>query len=441
MVQNVHFRAYDSKKLFAKLFAEMYTHSVMATRAQYTISYSPARARANRAPWLVVIPAAISADGRRKQIAFHTEKAARDTARELNAAHRSLGDRIRSLPSLDDLAAYTLATSTLQPYGLTLANAATFAATCIEEAGSLSQALKLLRWASTRYQECPYPLTTLKEAMDAYEAAHAHHADATRNTRKYALAAFYKRATLFCENTYLHDLTTALLRPVLASLELTPQMAANLHKVLRALCTWAAEHDLMPRENPLANIRPPKLQEAEIHPITPTQLRDLLRAAQPYPSTQRYLAICAFAGIRPTEATRLTFADLSPDEPILSVRSTSSKTGGARHVTIRPVLAAWLEHTAPPSHQLTDPLCPTNRRTLRAVKAAAGLSGDAWQADVLRHSFASYALKDGTSLSQLQIDMGHRDSSMLRARYLNMAGLTKALAAEYWSLTPAAVLT
>ena len=32
--------------------------------------------------------------------------------------------------------------------------------------------------------------------------------------------------------------------------------------------------------------------------------------------------------------------------------------------------------------------------------------------------------------------MGHRDATMLRARYLNMAGLTRQLATAYRSLTP-----
>ncbi|MBQ4593426.1 MAG: tyrosine-type recombinase/integrase [Akkermansia sp.] len=87
-----------------------------------------------------------------------------------------------------------------------------------------------------------------------------------------------------------------------------------------------------------------------------------------------------------------------------------------------------------------SPLCPIKRRNLRKIKEAAHLSGAAWQADVLRHSFASYALKAGTSLADLQLDMGHRDASMLRARYLNMAGLTRQLADAYWALTPANIL-
>ena len=124
------------------------------------------------------------------------------------------------------------------------------------------------------------------------------------------------------------------------------------------------------------------------------------------------------------------------------MRSKSAKTGGARHITIRPFRAAWLAHTAPARTPAPSaPLCKVSRRNLRKIKAAANLSGAAWQADVLRHSFASYALKAGTTLADLQLDMGHRDASMLRARYLNMAGLTRQLADTYWALTPATVLT
>ncbi len=93
-------------------------------------------------------------------------------------------------------------------------------------------------------------------------------------------------------------------------------------------------------------------------------------------------------------------------------------------------------HHPPRAGRLAHPhlprQAPVSRRNLRKIKAAAHLSGAAWQADVLRHSFASYALKAGTSLADLQLDMGHRDASMLRARYLNMAGLTRQLADAYW---------
>lgn len=32
--------------------------------------------------------------------------------------------------------------------------------------------------------------------------------------------------------------------------------------------------------------------------------------------------------------------------------------------------------------------------------------------------------------------MGHTTTQLLASRYLNMAGLTKALAKEYWGITP-----
>lgn len=427
-------------KLAEKL-AERYDAS-MAKKADFRLFYSETRARAGRAAWILNIPAAFSADGRKKQRAFHTERQARAALRDATAARRQLGEQANLLPGRDDLAALAVAESTIAPFGLTLQNAATFTAICMQECGSLSHALMLMRWAASHYKETPWPVITLKEAIDQYQTAATHLARATKDTRRYAFAALYKHATLYCENTNLSDITPANLRPVLDAAPLTLQMRGNVYKCLRALFTWAAEQALMPPANPMATIRPPVIQEAEIHPLTPPQLAALLRAAQPYPDAQRYLALCAFAGIRPTEATRLTWSDLSPDEPIISVRSKSSKTGGARHITIRPVLAAWLAHTAPAKPPAPSaPLCPVTRRILRRIKEQANLSGAAWQADVLRHSFASYALKAGTSLADLQLDMGHRDASMLRARYLNMAGLTRTMADTYWALTPATVLT
>ena len=41
-----------------------------------------------------------------------------------------------------------------------------------------------------------------------------------------------------------------------------------------------------------------------------------------------------------------------------------------------------------------------------------------WPQDVCRHSFASYHAAKYRNLHELQLQMGHRDSTLLRTRYL-----------------------
>jgi integrase len=50
---------------------------------------------------------------------------------------------------------------------------------------------------------------------------------------------------------------------------------------------------------------------------------------------------------------------------------------------------------------------------------------------VLRHTFASYHLRHFHSYSELQYETGHRDSSLLRTRYVNMSRAQNA--AAFWA--------
>lgn len=55
---------------------------------------------------------------------------------------------------------------------------------------------------------------------------------------------------------------------------------------------------------------------------------------------------------------------------------------------------------------------------------------------MLRHSYATYYLKNGGDLNRLQLNMGHRDTHLLYTRYTNMVGVTRAMAAEWWQVLP-----
>jgi integrase len=314
-------------------------------------------------------------------------------------------------------------------------NAAAFAASCCAEFGDLSTALQLARWAALRATAERWPDITFKRAMDEHLANNSL-GEVTYRARVSIFKRIYNEATLFCENTYLHALTPEVCRELLAPYKKTPTTYNSYRRTFSSLLSWAADMGYMPKENPMLAVKLLPVQEAKITALQPEALATLLRATDSQPALQLYFAICAFAGIRPTEVTRLRWSDIAPDEPIISVRSRSSKTGGARHITIRPVLAAWIEHCKPASVAPTDPLCPVTAHTLQMARST--IPG--WQADVLRHSFASYALKHGTSLEQLQLDMGHSNLAMLRARYLNLEGLTKEKAEIWWNLTPDSVL-
>lgn len=190
--------------------------------------------------------------------------------------------------------------------------------------------------------------------------------------------------------------------------------------------------------NPVEAIDPPALKEKEIKALSLQEVERLLLFARYREggSCAAAAGLMIYAGIRPQEVVRLTWGDINLVERVVSLRPRHSKTGGTRHVSIQPVLAAWLNECQlllrPDDY---TPICPKNwRNKWKQVRIAAGWDkGILWQQDCLRHTYASYHAKYFSDYSLLQAEMGHGSSSLLRTRYLNMSGVTKSCASTFWN--------
>ena len=71
----------------------------------------------------------------------------------------------------------------------------------------------------------------------------------------------------------------------------------------------------------------------------------------------------------------------------------------------------------------------------RALRKAAGWSKETahpWRQDVCRHTFATYYAAHFRNFAALQLEMGHRDSSLLRTRYVYAGNSTEATALRYF---------
>lgn len=181
--------------------------------------------------------------------------------------------------------------------------------------------------------------------------------------------------------------------------------------------------------NPVALLTPPALQEHEIIPLSWDSIRRLLRIVRisRHRPCMAALGLMLWAGVRPVEVTRLSWDDIDWEESVVTLSPVHSKTGGIRHIEIRPVLRTWLCE----SGMRGGDICPPNwERRWRCLRKTAGLIP--WQQDVLRHTFASYHAKFFHDFPRLQEDMGHRSAALLRTRYLSMRGVTAAHAALFW---------
>ena len=177
-------------------------------------------------------------------------------------------------------------------------------------------------------------------------------------------------------------------------------------------------------KNPIKRIERKKVIEKEIQPLTLAQTRKLVDTAVKDDSgCAAAAALLVYAGIRPREVRRLTWRDIDTEEKTITVRSQCSKTGGVRQVEIPPVLNRLLiTHKS----ENCSPICPADwQRRWRKIRDNSGFRGR-WVQDVLRHTYASFHAKNYADLPRLQLNMGHRDLSLLRSRYVNMHGISRA---------------
>ena len=186
-------------------------------------------------------------------------------------------------------------------------------------------------------------------------------------------------------------------------------------------------------ENPVARVEAPRVVEKTVPILTPEEAEQLVAAAREYKGgiCLPAVGLMLYAGIRPHEVARITWADVDLAGKRVNIAPQHSKTGGARPVTLlRPALHLLRTAQAPAPQRI----CPPQwLRHWRAVRQQAGWNRltRPWQQDVCRHSYASYHAARFRNLHELQLQMGHRSTDLLRTRYLNLP--SEATAKVYWT--------
>lgn len=185
-------------------------------------------------------------------------------------------------------------------------------------------------------------------------------------------------------------------------------------------------------KNPIKRIERKKVVEKEIQPLKLAETKRLIKNAQrESPVYAIVAALLVYTGIRPREVRRLTWRDIDTEEKTITVRSQCSKTGGVRQVEIPPVLNRVL--IAHSRELKEEKICPTDwQRRWRKIRDNSGFRGR-WVQDVLRHTYASFHAKNYADLPRLQLNMGHRDLSLLRSRYVNMHGISRIEAKSFFN--------
>ncbi|MCD8071449.1 MAG: hypothetical protein LUE08_08745 [Akkermansiaceae bacterium] len=216
----------------------------------------------------------------------------------------------------------------------------------------------------------PHETLSLRTAFEAMNEAKRHQSPYTLRSRTSRFAHFF-RENPGIEATPLSELSTAQISVALNRACHSPTVFNDTLGALSALYAYAMRKGWC-TSNPLIPINRRHVTEKEIHPLMPVDLRRLFAACRPPTVLERkraslginresllvdtsdlvpLVALGAFAGIRPTECSRLKWQDISLEESVVTVRRASSKTGGARHVELHPTLALWLQSRQPRSLQ------------------------------------------------------------------------------------------
>ena len=185
-------------------------------------------------------------------------------------------------------------------------------------------------------------------------------------------------------------------------------------------------------ENPVARVEAPRVVEKQVPILSPQEIKDLRQTAEDHQggSCAAAVGMMLYAGIRPHEVARLSWTQVDLRERAIYILPQHSKTGGARRVTIhKPLLRILRAHCRADGERI----CPPGwLRHWRELRRAAGWGGDKpWPQDALRHTYASYHLSHFRSYAELQVEIGHRDATLLRTRYVDQRGVRSS--AQFWA--------
>lgn len=364
--------------------------------------------------WLVNVPQSSSETGKRQQRYFQTREKANEFAKSLRESKKEFGERSRALaPGVAADAAKAL--DLLQEFGISLSEAARFyalhhdlraKAPTLEEAWKRATALR--GDLSNRY------LSTLK------------------NWERRLPADFAKKNIV--------DITPADISSALSAMTKGAVAWKSGLRIISAVLGDEVKHGSL-KENPCSRVVTPKSKrDDEVRLYKVEELQALFAACRQYDSGMDRncedcsvpFAFLAFAGIRPTELTRLAWDDVNLDLASIRIGGRISKTGKTRNVRINPTLRAWIETIS--KDKRSGRIIPGRwRYKATRVRTEAGLDGRELQ-DALRHSYGSYMLATENDLNALNADMGHQHCQVFFDHYHN--ALTKEEAAPYWKVLP-----
>lgn len=192
----------------------------------------------------------------------------------------------------------------------------------------------------------------------------------------------------------------------------------NIHSIWK----WGMDHGLTSRD-PTIGIPRRDDDHGEIEFLSVEQVQKLFGSCPK--DLLAFHALGIFAGIRPEEIRRMTWADIRLEESSAIVRALSSKTRQRRVVELEPAAISFLG---------TGQGRIVRARFEKQLAEFRRSLGHPWPHDAMRHTYATFHFAFFRDERKLQANMGHRSGQMLFAHYRALASTKEA--AAFWELRP-----
>jgi integrase len=260
-------------------------------------------------------------------------------------------------------------------------------------------------------------------AFEQFAAAQPRSPSYTRSLRSFKGRLTSLHGRLLCDITA-KDIETAMK-------DFSPSVFNYGFRILKALFNWGRKRDLC-ASNPIAKLDYKKLAPKEVEIYSPAEATALLENSTP--ALVPWLATCMFAGLRASEARKVTWSDFDFVENFVRVRTAISKTHRPRAIPLEANLREWLLPYKSGDSVLIAPqgenVLGTQLRLAHQTSKVRLIKHGA------RHSYASYLLARDGSIDRLLLNMGHTNAEVTFRHYHRVA--TQRDAKTFWSIRPPA---
>ena len=320
--------------------------------------------------------------GKQQRKNFSRYKGAWDFASDTATALEKGRAQVLSLNAAD-WQSYLAAKNLLRPFGIPLQDA-------IEEYVAMRKRKKIVE---TPVGEIVDELLKAKEAAGLSKR----YIDTLRTYLLRFAASF---------QTNIGSINTGAITRWLDSLKVGPRSYNNVRQGIVTLFNFARRRGYLAKgeTTEAADVETVRDDDGEIAILTPAELSKLLRKSKPL--YQLYFALAAFTGIRPAELLRLEWSEINFEKGHIEIKARKVKTP-CRLVPIQPNLAKWLE----PYRSSKGKLFKSRRTVDSAIKFAKRLSIP-WNANCLRHSYATYRLSIVPDAGRIALEMGNSPAKL-----------------------------